>query len=78
MPQRVSTRGGSARRSRSAGTSRDNIMKEGSFLSQDAIASEQLQDLSLKLNSESIQSVTIGDEEFEMLMLDGYNHHFLH
>jgi hypothetical protein len=73
MPQRIATRGGSTRKSRSAGTSRDDV-KDDSSLSRDASESDPLQDLSLKLNSEAIKSVTVGDEEFEMLMLDGCSH----
>jgi hypothetical protein len=76
MPQRVSARS-SLTRKRSAGSSRESA-RNGSFLSQATAESEknesEMQNLSLKLNSESIQSVTVGDEVFEMLMLDGCGH----
>jgi hypothetical protein len=45
LPKRITTRGGSTRKSRSAGTSRDDV-QVGSFLSRDANESDPLQDLS--------------------------------
>ncbi len=76
MPQRAPARGagGFARTNRNAVIGHDTIDEDNKILSQDVMESEQLQDISLKLNSEKIQSVKVGDEEFEMLMLDGYSH----
>jgi hypothetical protein len=78
MPHHVPARGSSSRGSRNARIGPELTTEDKNNSSNErAVESGQIEDLSLKLNSESIQTAKVGDEEFEMLMLDGYSHDFV-
>jgi hypothetical protein len=79
MPQQVPARGSSRRGSRNYARIGPELTTEDKDNSSNerAVESGQIEDLSLKLNSESIQTAKVGDEEFEMLMLDGYSRYFV-
>jgi hypothetical protein len=73
MPQRVSARG---RKGSNARISPERGHEE-KLPSHAPLEIDEIQDLSLKLDSESIQGAKVGDAEFEMLMLDGYGNFVL-
>ncbi len=75
MPHHVPARGSSSRGSRNARIGPELTTEDTS--NERAVESGQIEALTLKLNSESIQTAKVGDEEFEMLMLDGYSHYFV-